>query len=77
MSPIEISNVEYLVVVGYLVLIVCVGVIFKKFSSNTDDYFKSGTKGSWWLVGSSAFMSAFSAWTFTARQASLLSLAFP
>jgi len=65
MSPIEISNVEYLVVVGYLVLIVCVGVIFKKFSSNTDDYFKSGTKGSWWLVGSSAFMSAFSAWTFT------------
>ena len=65
MSQIEISNIEYLVIIGYLVLIVFVGIIFKKFSSNTDDYFKSGTKGSWWLVGSSAFMSAFSAWTFT------------
>ena len=65
MSKIEISNIEYLVVLGYLVLIVLVGIVFKKFSANTDDYFKSGSKGSWWLVGSSAFMSAFSAWTFT------------
>jgi len=65
MSQIEISNIEYLVIVGYLVLIAAVGIIFKKFSSDTDDYFKSGSKGSWWLVGSSAFMSAFSAWTFT------------
>ena len=65
MSQIEISNIEYLVIIGYLILITVVGLVFKKFSSNTDDYFKSGTKGSWWLVGSSAFMSAFSAWTFT------------
>lgn len=65
MAEVEISNIEYLVIVGYLVLIAMVGIVFKKFSSDTDDYFKSGSKGSWWLVGSSAFMSAFSAWTFT------------
>jgi SSS family transporter len=65
MSQIEISNIEYLVIIGYLILIAVVGLVFKKFSSDTDDYFKSGSKGSWWLVGSSAFMSAFSAWTFT------------
>lgn len=65
MSQIEISNIEYLVIIGYLVLIVAVGIVFKNFSANTDDYFKGGSKGSWWLVGSSAFMSAFSAWTFT------------
>ena len=65
MSQIEISNIEYLVIIGYLALIILVGVVFKAFSSDTDDYFKSGSKGSWWLVGSSAFMSAFSAWTFT------------
>lgn len=65
MSQIEISNIEYLVIIGYLILIAIVGVVFKKFSSDTDDYFKSGSKGTWWLVGSSAFMSAFSAWTFT------------
>lgn len=65
MSQIEISNIEYLVIIGYLALIVLVGIVFRTFSSDTDDYFKSGSKGSWWLVGSSAFMSAFSAWTFT------------
>lgn len=65
MSTIEISSIEYLVIFGYLLLIAIVGIVFRKFSSNTDDYFKSGSKGSWWLVGSSAFMSAFSAWTFT------------
>ena len=61
----EISNIEYLVIVAYLILIIIVGLVFKKLSANTDDYFKGGCKGSWWLVGSSAFMSAFSAWTFT------------
>lgn len=61
----EISNIEYLVIVAYLILIIVVGLVFKRFSENTDDYFKGGCKGSWWLVGSSAFMSAFSAWTFT------------
>ncbi len=61
----EISNIEYLVIVAYLILIIVVGLVFKKFSANTDEYFKGGCKGSWWLVGSSAFMSAFSAWTFT------------
>ena len=61
----DIANIEYLVIIAYLLLIIVVGFVFKKFSSNTDDYFKGGCKGTWWLVGSSAFMSAFSAWTFT------------
>ena len=65
MTKIDISSIEYLVIIGYLILIAMVGIVFKKFSSDTDDYFKSGSKGTWWLVGSSAFMSAFSAWTFT------------
>lgn len=61
----EISNIEYVVIFGYLLVIISVGLVFKKFSTNTDDYFRGGCKGTWWLVGSSAFMSAFSAWTFT------------
>lgn len=65
MSGLEISNIEYFVIIGYLVLIIVVGLSFKKFSSNTDDYFKGGSKGTWWLVGASAFMSSFTAWTFT------------
>jgi len=61
----EISGIEYLVIAGYLILTIAVGLFFKKFSSNTDDYFKGGSKGTWWLVGTSAFMSSFTAWTFT------------
>ena len=61
----EISNIEYFVIAGYLVLTIVVGLFFKKFSSNTDDYFKGGSKGTWWLVGTSAFMGTFTAWTFT------------
>lgn len=61
----EISNIEYLVIAGYLILIIAVGIVFKNFSTNTDDYFKGGSKGTWWLVGTSAFMSSFTAWTFT------------
>ncbi len=65
MSALEISNIEYFVIAGYLVLTIVVGIFFKKFSSNTDDYFKGGSKGTWWLVGTSAFMGTFTAWTFT------------
>ena len=65
MSELEISNIEYLVIAGYLLLIIAVGLVFKKFSTNTDDYFKGGSKGTWWLVGTSAFVSSFTAWTFT------------
>ena len=65
MPQFEISAFEYVVIIGYLALLVSVGIVFKKFATNTDDYFKGGSKGTWWLVGISSFMSAFSAWTFT------------
>ena len=65
MSGLEISNIEYFVIAGYLVLTIVVGLFFKNFSANTDDYFKGGSMGTWWLVGMSAFMSSFTAWTFT------------
>jgi Na+/proline symporter len=57
--------IDYIVIVVYLLLMIAVGLVFRRFNSNDADYFKSGCKGSWWLVGGSIFMSAFSAWTFT------------
>ncbi|MDA0710093.1 MAG: hypothetical protein O3B73_07785 [bacterium] len=55
---------EYLVVGCYLAALVDVGIVFRTFNENVSDYFRNGCKGTWWLVGSSAFMTAFSAWTF-------------
>ena len=59
------ASTEYLVIACYLVALVCVGFTFRRFNENVSDYFRNGCKGTWWLVGSSAFMTAFSAWTFS------------
>ena len=40
-------------------------VAFRNFSKDTSDYFKGGGKMLWWMVGATAFMTQFSAWTFT------------
>ena len=53
------------VIVGYLLLLVCIGIVFRRFSHNASDYFRAGGQATWWLVGGSVFMGNFSAWTFT------------
>lgn len=58
--------IEYIVIGAYLVVLLAIGFVFRRFNSNVSDYFRNGCKGTWWLVGSSAFMTAFSAFTFTA-----------
>ena len=61
----EERSIEYAVIGVYLVVLVAVGLTFRKFNANVSDYFRNGCRGTWWLVGSSAFMTAFSAWTFS------------
>ena len=61
----EPTVIEYVVVGCYLLALVGVGMVFRTFNENVSDYFRNGFKGTWWLVGSSAFMTAFSAWTFS------------
>jgi Na+/proline symporter len=57
---------EYLVIAGYFLLIVGIGFAFKDMAKNsTSDYFRGGGRMLWWMVGSTAFMAQFSAWTFT------------
>lgn len=57
---------EYIVIFGYFLLIVSIGFAFKNMAkSSTSDYFRGGGRMLWWMVGSTAFMAQFSAWTFT------------
>lgn len=55
----------FAVVAGFLIMLVAVGLVFRRFSKDTSDYFRAGAKATWWLLGGSLFMQAFSAWTFT------------
>ncbi|MBU2879290.1 MULTISPECIES: sodium:solute symporter family transporter [Alteromonadaceae] len=57
---------EYIVIAGYFMLVIGIGFAFKKMAANsTSDYFRGGGRMLWWMVGSTAFMAQFSAWTFT------------
>lgn len=56
---------EYIVIAVYLLLLLGIGFVFRKFNSNVSDYFRSGCRGTWWLVGASSFMAGISAYTFT------------
>jgi SSS family transporter len=49
----------------YFLFLIAIGWMFRTFTSNTSDYFRGGGNMLWWMVGSTAFMTQFSAWTFT------------
>ena len=55
-----------IIVVGiYFLFLIAIGWMFRAFTTNTSDYFRGGGNMLWWMVGSTAFMTQFSAWTFT------------
>jgi SSS family transporter len=59
-------DINLVVVLAYFAFMIAIGLIFKKMASNSaSDYFRGGGKMLWWMVGASAFMTQFSAWTFT------------
>ncbi len=60
-------RIEIFIVLAYLIIMVAIGLAFSRLNKSGDDFFKSGAKGSWWLVGMSVFMAGLSANTFTAN----------
>ncbi len=56
--------IEYTVIGFYLALMLVIGWVFKNFNKNVGDYFRSGSQGTWWIVGVSAFMAGISAFSF-------------
>ncbi len=61
----QTDRIEFIVIGVYLLLLVAIGAVVKRFNRDDSDYYRNGCKGTWWLVGASAFMTQFSAWTFT------------
>ena len=60
-----LSQYDYLVIAVYFLIMIVIGIIFKKFNKNTSDYFRSGGSMLWPLVGATTFMSFISAVTYT------------
>ena len=59
------THYDYAVLVFYFVYMLAISWVFRRFVTNVSDYFRGGGKALWWMVGGSAFMVQFSAWTFT------------
>lgn len=56
---------DFIVIGGYFVLLLSMGWIYRRFAHDSSEYFRGSGQMAWWLVGASAFMATFSAWTFT------------
>ncbi len=56
---------DYAMIVFYFAFMASIGFIFKKLNKGGNDFFAGGRKMNWWLLGASALVTNFSAWTFT------------
>ncbi|WP_416175557.1 sodium:solute symporter family transporter [Clostridium sp.] len=56
---------DIFIVIVYFTFLILIGLFFRKFTSSTSDYFRGSGKMLWWMVGATAFMTQFSAWSFT------------
>ena len=71
------TNYDYAVIVFYFIFMLGMGWLVSRFVKTTSDYFRGGGQMVWWLVGASAFMTQFSAWTFTGAASKAYSEGWP
>src|SRR3954451_13078194 len=60
-----VTPYDYGIIGFYFLFILGVGLVFRRQSKNTSDYFRAGGAMPWWITGASAWIAGFSAWTFT------------
>jgi hypothetical protein len=64
-NPQMITACDHFIVAFYLLFVLGVGLVFRRMSKNTSNYFRAGGAMPWWITGTSAWIAGFSAWTFT------------
>ena len=65
----HLKTPDYLMLVGYFVLMLGIGVYFYRFMRGMKDYFSGGNSIPWWLSGVSFYMSSFSVFAFVSYSA--------
>jgi Na+/proline symporter len=68
---------DHAVIAFYFLFMLAMGWVAARVIKNSSDYFRGGGQMLWWLVGSSAFMTQFSAWTFTGAASKAYSEGWP
>ncbi len=60
---------DSMIVMIYLLFIGIAAWLFRRFSTSSNDFLQGGGTMMWWMAGATAFMTQFSAWTFTGAAA--------
>ena len=71
------THYDHAVIAFYFLFMLLMGWLSSRFIKNSSDYFRGGGQMLWWLVGSGAFMTQFSAWTFTGAASKAYSEGWP
>jgi solute:Na+ symporter, SSS family len=66
MTHIRLTPSDYLVIIGYFLLVLSIGLWFRNRLATVKDYFAGGNQVPWWMAGISHYMSSFSAFSFIA-----------
>jgi len=59
-----LQSADYVVLVGYFLLMLAIGGYFYRYMKGMKDYFSGGNRIPWWLSGVSFYMTSFSAFAF-------------
>lgn len=58
-------TIEYLTLGIYFFVLLSLGALFSKMNKDKSDFIRGGSRGTWWMVGTSITMAGISAFTFT------------
>ncbi len=62
----SVNLYDYLVIAGYFVFMLGIGIYFTRINKSGKEYFAGGNMIPWWVSGMTLYMANFSAWSFTA-----------
>ncbi|MGV2987922.1 sodium:solute symporter family transporter [Vibrio sp. E150_011] len=63
------ETLDGIIILGYFVFILAAALAFKRFATDSSGFIRGGGAMMWWMAGATAFMTQFSAWTFTGAAA--------
>lgn len=63
------NSLDVSIIAGYFIFIIVAAFIFKRFAKTSSGFIRGGGAMMWWMAGATAFMTQFSAWTFTGAAA--------
>ena len=63
------DTINLIILCGYFIFVLATAFIFRRFSRSASGFIRGGGAMMWWMAGATAFMTQFSAWTFTGAAA--------